>query len=70
MAEQWEEAIELYTKAVKMRPDYVEGYWYQGTAYYTLEKFTRMPRRVPERHRASRRRTARRTRFSACASSA
>ena len=26
-------------KAVKLRPDFVEGYWYQGTAYYTLEKF-------------------------------
>jgi tetratricopeptide (TPR) repeat protein len=39
-AEQWEEAIALYAKAVKLKPSYVEGYWYQGTAYYTLEKFT------------------------------
>jgi tetratricopeptide (TPR) repeat protein len=39
-AERWEEAIALYAKAVKMRPAYVQGYWYQGTAYYTLEKFS------------------------------
>ena len=39
-AEQWEDAIDLYAKAVKLRPTYVEGYWYQGTAYYTLDKFT------------------------------
>jgi tetratricopeptide (TPR) repeat protein len=38
-AERWEEAIALYAKAVKLRPDFVEGYWHQGTAYYTLEKF-------------------------------
>jgi len=38
-AEQWEQAIALYAKAVKLRPKYVEGYWYQGTAYYTLGKF-------------------------------
>jgi tetratricopeptide (TPR) repeat protein len=39
-AQQWDEAIALYAKAVKLKPSYVEGYWYQGTAYYTLEKFT------------------------------
>ena len=39
-AERWEEAIALYAKTVKLRPQYVEGYWYQGTAYYSLEKFT------------------------------
>jgi tetratricopeptide (TPR) repeat protein len=39
-AERWEDAIALYAKAVKLRPKYVEGYWYQGTAYYTLDKFT------------------------------
>jgi len=38
-AERWEDAIALYAKAVKLRPTYVEGYWYQGTAYYTLDKF-------------------------------
>jgi tetratricopeptide (TPR) repeat protein len=36
-AERWDEAIGLYAKAVKLKPDYVEGYWYQGTAYYTLD---------------------------------
>jgi tetratricopeptide (TPR) repeat protein len=39
-AEQWKEAIGLYAKIVKIKPDYVEGYWYQGTAYYTLEDFS------------------------------
>jgi tetratricopeptide (TPR) repeat protein len=38
-AERWEDAIALYAKAVKLRPDFVEGYWYQGAGYYTLEKF-------------------------------
>ena len=38
-AERWEEAIGLYGKAVKLKPDYVEGHWYQGTAYYTLDSF-------------------------------
>ncbi len=37
--ERWEDAATLYAKAVKLKPDFVEGYWYQGTAYYTLEKF-------------------------------
>jgi tetratricopeptide (TPR) repeat protein len=36
----WEDAIALYAKAVKLRPKYVEGYWYQGTSYYSLDKFT------------------------------
>ena len=39
-AERWEEAIDLYSRTVKINPDYVEGYWYQGTAYYTLDKFS------------------------------
>ena len=38
-AERWQEAIGLYEKIVKLKPDYVEGYWYQGTAYYTLDDF-------------------------------
>jgi tetratricopeptide (TPR) repeat protein len=38
-ANQWEEAIALYAKAVKLQPSYVEGYWYQGTSYYSLDKF-------------------------------
>ena len=36
-AERWTEAIELYRRIVKLKPDYVEGYWYQGTAFYTLD---------------------------------
>ena len=39
-AQRWEDAIALYAKAVKLKPDYVEGHWYQGTAYYTLDNFT------------------------------
>jgi len=38
-AERWDDAIALYAKAVKLRPKYVEGYWYQGTAYYSMDKF-------------------------------
>ena len=55
LAERWEEAIGLYGKAVKLKPDYVEGYWYQGTAYYTLDDypncrdaFRRVTRLAPE----------------------
>jgi tetratricopeptide (TPR) repeat protein len=39
-AENWDEAIALYEKAVKLKPTYVEGYWYQGTSYYSQDKFT------------------------------
>jgi tetratricopeptide (TPR) repeat protein len=39
-AEKWDEAIALYGRLVKMKPDYVEGYWYQGTAYYSLDDYT------------------------------
>jgi tetratricopeptide (TPR) repeat protein len=38
-AERWEQAIELYGKVVKLKPDYVEGYWYLGTAYYSLDDY-------------------------------
>ena len=38
-AGQWQEAIDLYKKAVKLRPTYTEGIWYQGTAYYSLDQF-------------------------------
>jgi tetratricopeptide (TPR) repeat protein len=38
-AERWEDAIDLYAKTVKLKPDYVEGYWYQGTAYYSLDNY-------------------------------
>jgi tetratricopeptide (TPR) repeat protein len=37
--ERWDEAITLYGKAVKLDPAYIEGYWYQGTAYYSLDDF-------------------------------
>jgi tetratricopeptide (TPR) repeat protein len=37
-AEQWEQAIELYARAVKLKPSFVEGYWYQGAAYYTIDQ--------------------------------
>jgi tetratricopeptide (TPR) repeat protein len=40
-AERWQEAIALYEKVVALKPDYVEGYWYQGTAHYTLDNFPR-----------------------------
>ena len=36
-AERWDEAIALYGKAVALKPDYVEGHWYQGAAYYTID---------------------------------
>jgi len=39
-AQRWEESIDLYGRAVKLRPDYVEGHWYQGTAYYALDDYT------------------------------
>jgi tetratricopeptide (TPR) repeat protein len=39
-AEQWEQAIDLYGKALKLKPDYVEAYWYRGIAYYTLDNHT------------------------------
>jgi tetratricopeptide (TPR) repeat protein len=39
-AERWEDAIDLYARAVKLKPQYVEGYWYKGTAYYSLENYT------------------------------
>jgi tetratricopeptide (TPR) repeat protein len=38
-AQRWEEAIALYARAVKLKPSYVEGYWYQGIAYYSLDDF-------------------------------
>jgi tetratricopeptide (TPR) repeat protein len=29
----------LYGKLLKLQPQYVEGYWYQGAAYYSLDSF-------------------------------
>jgi tetratricopeptide (TPR) repeat protein len=37
-AENWDQAIALYAKAVKLKPSYVEGFWYQGAAFYTLDQ--------------------------------
>ena len=38
-AERGDEAVGLYARLIKLKPDYVEGYWYQGTAYYTQDDF-------------------------------
>jgi len=40
-AERWSEATDLYAKAIKLRPGYVEGHWYRGTAYYSLDDYAR-----------------------------
>lgn len=40
-AQDWEKAVELYGRAVKLDPDFVEGHWYQGTAYFALDDFAR-----------------------------
>ena len=40
-AQNWEKAIELYGRAVKLDPDYVEGHWYQGTSYYAMDDYSR-----------------------------
>jgi tetratricopeptide (TPR) repeat protein len=40
-AQKWQEAADLYGRLVKLKPDYVEGHWYQGTAYYSLDDYTR-----------------------------
>ena len=39
-AQRWEEAIDLYGKLIKLEPTYVEGHWYLGTAYYSLDNFS------------------------------
>lgn len=39
-AQRWEEAIDLYGKVIKLEPTYVEGHWYLGTAYYSLDNFS------------------------------
>jgi tetratricopeptide (TPR) repeat protein len=41
LEERWADAIALYAKALKLKPDYVEGYWYQGTAYYAQDDYPR-----------------------------
>jgi tetratricopeptide (TPR) repeat protein len=37
-ANRLEEALDLYGRAVKMRPSYAEGYWYIGTTHYDLDR--------------------------------
>jgi tetratricopeptide (TPR) repeat protein len=39
-AQRWEDAVNLYGKIIKLKPNYVEGYWYQGAAYFSLDSFT------------------------------
>ena len=39
-AERWEDAVQLYAQTVKIRPSYVEGWWYQGTSLYALDRYT------------------------------
>ncbi len=34
-----DDAIQLYAQALKLRPDWLEGLWYQGTLLYEKEKF-------------------------------
>lgn len=34
-----EAAIDLYAKAVQEQPDWVEGHWHMGTAYYALDRY-------------------------------
>src|SRR5688572_14857235 len=38
-AQRWDEAVALYGRLAKMKPDFVEAHWYQGTAYYSLDDF-------------------------------
>lgn len=38
-AQRWDEAIGLYAKAIEIDPEFVEGHWYQGTAYFALDNF-------------------------------
>ena len=35
-----DEALGLYEKALKLRPSWDEGYWYVGTLYYGLDRYT------------------------------
>ena len=68
-AERWEEAIALYKKAVQLKPDYVEGFWYQGHGLLRARQPSAVPRRSSGRRSGWRRRTAPSMRSSACANS-
>jgi tetratricopeptide (TPR) repeat protein len=37
-AQRFDEAIELYGRALRLRPSWTEGYWSVGTMYYELER--------------------------------
>src|SRR5690348_14305809 len=39
-ADKVDDAIELYRKAVAIKPDWAEGWWFLGTLYYDLNNFT------------------------------
>lgn len=36
-----DEAIGLYERAIRLRPSWIEGYWYLGATSYELEKYAR-----------------------------
>ena len=38
--DQVEQAIRLYRRAVEIKPDYVEGWWYLGTLLYESDQYT------------------------------
>ena len=35
-----DEALDLYQKALRLRPDWDEGHWYVGTLYYGMDRYT------------------------------
>src|SRR5437660_11030521 len=37
--ERLEEAVQLYREAVKLRPDWKEGWWYLGTMFYDQDRY-------------------------------
>src|SRR5207237_8489422 len=38
--DQVDEAIRLYRRAVQIKPDFVEGWWYLGTLLYESDQYT------------------------------
>ena len=69
-AERWEEAIALYAKAVKLKPDVRRGLLVSGHGVLLARRLRRSAAKRSARWCGSRRRTAPRSRSSACASSA